>query len=173
MARGLAALALALCAVAALAQPQGGVPITPSPECVEVEAVVDEVAHVVELRVRVRVAMGPREGLRAEWGEPELRGGEVLLKLSLLRVSAPGAEAGLRVEERRFALGRLEPGVYKVSVVVNGEVVKTALVVVPGESGESRSALRPALSAGLGAVLLAVAAALLAGAALKRWLTPR
>lgn len=114
--------------------------ITPSPDDVVVDELVDEVTHLVKIKVKITVKLAKGEKSIVNWTEVERRENEFYVGVEMYKLKGVrNTSTEICVNEGEFELGKLEGGTYKVHVVVNGKLVKTEMLVVPRESGESRT----------------------------------
>lgn len=114
--------------------------IIPSPNDVVIDELVDEVTHFTKVKVKITVKLAKGEKLIINWTGIKRYKNEFYLEVEMYKLKGvQDISAKTYVEEKEFELGKLEGGVYKVHVIVNGKLVKTGILVVSSESGESRT----------------------------------
>lgn len=96
-------------------------------------------------------------GYAAEWGEPSIEGGKILVDVSVSRWTGPSAQV-ITEDSRSFVLA-LEPGEYIVVVRINGEEAASKPLTVPSGAGGNGNGMgtNTLLAAVLVASLFAVA----------------
>jgi len=121
-------------------QPTGRlIKVVPSPDDVVIEELVDEVMHLTKIKVKITVKLAQDEELIVNWTGVKVRNNEFYIEAEMYKLKGVrSASVEVHVEEREFDLGKLEGGTYKVHIIINGKLIKTGLLVVPGESGDSR-----------------------------------